>query len=95
MTNLPTSTTEASREGSVAVGSEEAPSPIGWARAALSSLAILAIGTALLVYAPNWALTHLTGLSRNGRVAVATVAFFAVLFAFAWVLRRLQARRLI
>ena len=77
------------------VGDEEAPSPIGWARAALTSLVILAVGTALLIYLPNWLLTHLTGLERNGRAAVATTCFFVVFFAFAWVLRRLQARRVI
>ena len=77
------------------VGDEETPSPIGWARAALTSLVILALGTALLVYLPNWVLTHLTGLERNGRVTVATASFFVLFFAFAWALRRLQAHRLI
>ena len=77
------------------VGDEETPSPIGWARAALTSLVILAVGTALFVYLPNWVLTHLTGLSRNGRVGVATTGFFVLFFAFAWALRRLQAHRLI
>ena len=77
------------------VGDQEAPSPIGWARAALTSLVILAVGTALLIYLPNWVLTHLTGLERNGRVTVATASFFVLFFAFAWALRRLQAHRLI
>jgi hypothetical protein len=82
-------------DSSLSVGDEAAPSPIGWVRAALTSLAILAVGTALLIYLPNWVLNHLTGLERNGRVAVATTCFFVVFFAFAWVLRRLQARRVI
>jgi hypothetical protein len=73
---------------------EESPS-IGWGRAVLTALIILALGTLLLVYLPNWALTNLTGLSRNGRVAVATGAFFVLFFAFAWALRRLQARRVL
>ena len=73
----------------------ESPSPIGWGRAALTAVAILVVGTVLFVIAPNWVLMHLTGLSRNGRVAVATVGFFVIFVAFAWALRRLQARRVI
>lgn len=56
---------------------------------------MLAVGAALFVYAPNWVLTHLTGLSRNGRVAVATIGFFLLLAAIAWLLRRLQSRRVL
>jgi len=80
---------------SAPVGHEAAPSPIGWVRAALSSLAILALGAVLFLYVPNWVLTHLTGLSRHGRVAIATAGFFVLFFAFAWALRRLQARHAI
>jgi hypothetical protein len=47
------------------------------------------------VYAPNWVLNHLTGLSRGGRVAVATIGFFLLLAATAWFLRRLQGRRVV
>lgn len=68
---------------------------IGWGRALVSALAILLLGTALLVYFPNWLLLQLTGMSRSSRVAVVTIWFFVVLFAFAWGLRRLQARRVI
>jgi hypothetical protein len=75
--------------------SEEPPSPVGWGRATLSTLAILAAGTALLVLVPNWMLVHLTGLSRNGRVAVATIEFVVAFAGLAWALRRLQARRVI
>jgi hypothetical protein len=70
-------------------------SAISWRRAIASALAILVVGTALFVYLPNWLLTHLGGLSRNGRVAVATITFFALFFAVAWLLRRLQARHLV
>jgi hypothetical protein len=56
---------------------------------------LLVIGAALCLYLPNWLLTHLTGLSRDGRVAVATAGFFVLFFVFAWALRQLQARRLI
>ena len=73
---------------------EEATS-IGWGRAVLAATLIVAAGAVLFVFGPNWLLTHLTGLSRNGRVAVATVAFFVFFALFAWSLRRLQARRVI
>jgi Ca2+/Na+ antiporter len=74
---------------------EEESSSIGWGRALLSALIILVLGTLLLVYLPNWALTHLTSLSRNGRVAVATGTFFVLFFVIAYTLRRLQARRVL
>lgn len=74
---------------------EETPSPIGWGRATLEAVATLVVGAVFLVILPNWALTHLTGLSRGGRVAVATTGFFVLLVSCAWVLRRLQARRVI
>lgn len=66
---------------------------IGWMRALLTAVAILVVGAVLFVFGPNWLLTHLTGLSRNGRVAVVTTVFVIVFAAFAWGLRRLQARR--
>jgi len=74
---------------------DDSRAPIGWGRAILASLAILAVGAGLLVFVPNWALTQLTGLSRDGRVAVATVGFFVLLVACVWMLRRLQARGVI
>lgn len=74
---------------------EETPSPIGWGRAILEAVATLVVGAVFLVILPNWALTHLTGLSRDGRVAVATTGFFVLLVSCAWVLRRLQARHVI
>jgi hypothetical protein len=74
---------------------EELASPIGWGRASATALVVLAVGAALFVFVPNWVLTHLTGLSRNGRVAVATIGFFVLLVVVLWVLRRLQARRVI
>jgi len=77
------------------VEDETLPSPIGWGRAALTAIAILVVGTATLVIFPNWVLVHLTGLSRNGRVAVATIGFVAIFAALAWGLRRLQARGVI
>jgi hypothetical protein len=56
---------------------------------------MLAVGAGLFVYAPNWALTHLTGLSRGGRVAIATIGFVLLLAAAAWLLRRLQGRHVV
>lgn len=81
--------------GSPRVTGGDTLSPIGWWRAAASALTILAVGAGLFVYAPNWVLTHLTGLSRGGRVAVATIGFFLLLTATAWLLRRLQGRRIV
>ena len=68
---------------------------IGWGRAVVSALAILVLGVGLFVYLPNWVLNHFTGMSRSSRVGIVTTWFFVVLLAFAWVLRRLQARRVI
>jgi hypothetical protein len=70
-------------------------SPIGWWRAAASALTLLVVGAGLFVYAPNWVLTHLTGLSRSGRVAIATIGFFGLLAAVAWLLHRLQGRHVV
>jgi hypothetical protein len=70
-------------------------STIGWGRALVSAVVILVAGAVLLVFVPNWLLTHLTGLSRNGRVGVVTTEFVVVFVALAWALRRLQARRVI
>ena len=61
----------------------------------LSALLVVVVGAVLFVFVPNWLLTHLTGLSRNGRVAVVTIEFFVFFVLFAWGLRRLQARRVI
>jgi len=61
----------------------------------LASAAIVVLGTLLFIYVPNWVLNHLSGLTRNGRVAVATIAFAVFFVLFAWSLRRLQARRVI
>ena len=78
----------------MATGSSNATT-IGWVRSLVSAVVILVAGAVFFVFAPNWLLTHLTGLSRNGRIAVVTTAFVVVFVAFAWVLRRLQARRVI
>ena len=69
--------------------------PIGWARAALTGLAIVLAGIAVLVFGVNALLTHLSGLDRSQRVGIATVGFFTGLILLAWLLRRLQQRHLI
>jgi hypothetical protein len=61
----------------------------------VATVVIVALGVALLVLVPNLILTRVGGLDRSGRVALATVWFFGMLAAFAWLLRRLQARHLI
>ena len=48
----------------------------------MSAVIILVVGAMLFVFVPNWLLTHLTGLSRNGRVAIATTLFVVVFVAF-------------
>jgi len=66
-----------------------------WPRAIVAAVVVVALGVALLVVVPNLIVTRVGGLGRSGRVALATVWFFGMLAAFAWLLRRLQARRLI
>ena len=61
----------------------------------MATVVVVAIGIVLLVVVPNLIVTRLGGLDRSGRVALATVWFFGMLAAFAWLLRRLQARHLI
>lgn len=72
---------------------ERSPASIGWPRAIVSGLIVVAVGVGLLVYIPNFVLTELTGLSRSGRVGIATAWFFVALGLLMWGLRRLQAHR--
>jgi len=75
------------------------PSPeepeIGWVRAILTGLAVLLVGFAGAVLGANRILTKALGLRRTPREWLATALFFAVVVAVAWILRRLQARKLI
>jgi hypothetical protein len=68
---------------------------LSWPQAIVAAVVIVVLGVVLLVLAPNLILTRVGGLDRSGRVALATVWFFGMLAAFAWLLRRLQARHLI
>lgn len=68
---------------------------LGWPRAIVTALAVLVVAIGLLVYASNLILTRFHGVSRSGRVGLATTWFFVVLVALVWTLRWLQRRRLI
>jgi hypothetical protein len=68
---------------------------IGWGRAIGSGLAILVVGFFATVYAADLLVKNLSSLGRSSRQYVASSLFVVVLLALAWVLRRLQARRLI
>ena len=68
---------------------------IGWGRAILSGLAILVVGLAGTVIGANAILTKSLALTRAARVGLSTALFFVVIVVVAWVLRRLQDRKLI
>ena len=74
---------------------EAAGAEIGWVRAILSGLAILAVGFAAAVIGANRILTKALGLRRAPREWLASALFFVVIVVLAWVLRRLQARKAI
>ena len=68
---------------------------IGWFRAIVSGLAILAVGIGGAVYGADRILTDALGLRRTPREWLAVGLFFFVLIVLAWLLRRLQDRKLI
>jgi hypothetical protein len=73
----------------------EAPAPIGWLRAILTTAVIVVVGVVALVYAPNWILTKIDGKTRSSLVALATTTFFVLFVGLAFALRRLQRRKVI
>jgi hypothetical protein len=73
----------------------ELPPKIGWFRAILTAVVIVAVGIAILVYGSNAVLTKVHGKTRSSLVGIVTPLFFVVLFAFAWALRQLQRRKII
>ena len=85
------SSPEASGNATPASTSEE----IGWVRAIASGLAVLLVGFGGAVYGANRILTKALGLRRTPRELLATGLFFVVVIVLAWVLRRLQDRKLI
>lgn len=68
---------------------------IGWGRALASGMAILLVGFFAAIYGADSVVTKLTGVGRTTRQYLAGALFLVVVFALAWVLRRLQSRRLI
>jgi hypothetical protein len=78
-----------------ASGGEAGEVEIGWVRAVLSALAIIVVGFLAAVVAPNRILTKALALRRTPREWLAVGLFFLVIIVMAWVLRRLQARKLI
>lgn len=79
-------------------GSDEDPlgeRDIGWPRALASGLGILIVGFIAGVYATNAVVTKVTGVSRATRQYLAGALLLVAVAAMAWVLRRLQARRIV
>ena len=68
---------------------------IGWLRAVLTGIGVLVIGFAGAVLGSNAILTKSLALTRTAREWLAIALFLAVVIILAWVLRRLQAKRLI
>lgn len=74
---------------------DETGAGIGWLRAILSGVALLAIGIAVAVGGANYVLTDVTGVGRDQREYLASAVFFVTVVVLAFVLRRLQRRGLI
>jgi hypothetical protein len=68
---------------------------IGWLRAIVSALGILVVGIGGAVFGADRILTKALGLRRTPREWLATGLFFLVVIFLAWLLRRLQDRKLI
>ena len=79
--------------GNVAPPSSSAE--IGWLRAIASGLAILVVGIGGAVFGADRILTKALGLRRAPREWLAVGLFFLVVIVLAWLLRRLQDRKLI
>ena len=84
---------ETEPSGTVAPPSSSAE--IGWLRAIASGLAVLVVGIGSAVFGADRILTKALGLRRTPREWLAVALFFVVVIALAWLLRRLQDRKLI
>lgn len=84
----------AERESAADAHADDDRPDIGWARAIGTGAAVLLAGY-LAVDAANVVVTKLTSVSRTGRQYLASAVFVLLVLAIAWVLRRLQSRRLI
>jgi len=82
-------------ESSADVPSSTPYAEIGWPRAIASGLAILVVGIGAAVYGADRILTKALGLRRAPREWLAVALFFLVVIVMAYVLRRLQERKLI
>jgi hypothetical protein len=65
---------------------------IGWLRAIATGIAVIVVGIGAAVIGANRILTKALGLTRSGRVGLASGLFLVVVIALAWALRRMQAR---
>lgn len=75
---------------------ERDPGPsIGWLRAVVTTVVILAVGIGGLVYGANAVLTRANRLTRSGQVAIVAPSFFVGLALLGYLLRRLQSRKVI
>ena len=82
-------------EPSADVATPSSSAEIGWLRAIATGLAILVVGVGGAVYGADRILTKALGLRRTPREYLATALFFLVVIVLAWLLRRLQERKLI
>jgi hypothetical protein len=82
-------------EPSENVATSGSPAEIGWLRAIASGLVILVVGFGGAVYGADRILTKALGLRRTPREYLAVALFFLVVIVLAWLLRRLQDRKLI
>ena len=76
-------------------GPTRASADIGWLRAILSGVAIVATAFVGAVVLPNIVVVQLDGLTTFTRSILATFLTIVVVVILAWGLRRLQARRII
>lgn len=65
---------------------------IGWGRAIVSGLVLVAVGFFVCAYVPNVLLRHFTGMGRSARADLAGIVSISGVVVMAWLLRRLQAR---
>jgi hypothetical protein len=90
-----TAPTTTDAPGNTPVAPTPPPPDIGWGRAVLSSILIVAIGVLGCVYLPNMVVNGFQSLSPDTRTDIAAAICIVVLLVLAWCLRRAQARGLI
>jgi divalent metal cation (Fe/Co/Zn/Cd) transporter len=81
-------------EGRDDQGTHSHAGSIGWPRAILSAAIVVVVGIGVLVYGTD-AVLNIHGKTRSSLVAIVTPAFFVLLIALAWALRRLQRQGII